>query len=108
MMTVKQIVSTERLGAWVPFVINLTLIIAIFIGAIYTGIFLNSGVMIESELHSRASAIFNSIVLARKWNTQYGGVYVEKTPACNRIRILRTPMFTGSTARSTRKRTMPS
>lgn len=80
MDTVKDVMSKGRMRMWAPFIINLTLVVAVVIGAIYTGIFLNTGMMIEFQLYSRASAIFNSIALARKWNADYGGVCVEKTP----------------------------
>lgn len=65
---------------WNRFTIHLNLVILLFISALFVGIYLNSQKSMRQELRSRAQALFNSIVLARKWNSMHGGVYVEKTP----------------------------
>ena len=38
----------------------------------------NSRQLIDEENTIRARTLFNSIVLARKWNANHDGVYVEK------------------------------
>jgi hypothetical protein len=57
--------------------VNLTFILCL------TGIFLIVSVttkkLIFEVAKAEARTLFNSIVMARKWNASYGGVYVEKT-----------------------------
>ncbi len=62
------------------FSLNMSAVVLLFVGTIYLGIFLNSKKTMELELKSRASAIANSFILARRWNASYGGLYVLKRP----------------------------
>jgi diguanylate cyclase (GGDEF)-like protein len=83
--------SRANPGTWTSFGVNLTLVIVMFVSAVYTGIFFSNRNAIESELRHRGSAIFNSIVLTRKWNAGYGGVYVEKKPGVASNAYLKNP-----------------
>jgi diguanylate cyclase (GGDEF)-like protein len=61
------------------FILSTSLVIAL----ILSGIFLDMGIrtrqLINEENLIQARVLFNTIVLTRKWNAGYGGVYVEKT-----------------------------
>lgn len=63
---------------WKSFLLNLTLIVLLCVSALYTGILVSGEKAIEAELHARAEALFNAIVLTRSWNAAQGGVLVEK------------------------------
>ncbi|HCC55104.1 MAG TPA: hypothetical protein DEQ20_09340 [Desulfobulbaceae bacterium] len=65
---------------WQRFIVNVTLVILLFVSALFSGLYLNNQKSIEQELKSRAQAIFNSIIITRRWNALHGGVFVEKTP----------------------------
>ncbi len=75
-----QSLKSEHKSPWKQFAVNLSLVILLFISALFTGIYLNNQKTIEQELKSRAQAIFSSIIITRKWNAKHGSVYVEKTP----------------------------
>ncbi|MBC8413968.1 MAG: diguanylate cyclase [Nitrospira sp.] len=64
---------------WKSFTLNISIVILLFIFAIFIGMLLNNERLINSELNIRAKSHFNSIVLTRKWNSQHGGVYVKKS-----------------------------
>ena len=63
---------------WKPFIINISLVAIVFIIGIFTGLVVRNKLLIESEILSRARAHFKNIVLTRRWNANYGGVFVEK------------------------------
>ncbi len=63
---------------WRRYAVNLGLVILFVISAIYSGIYINNENTIEESLKSRARALYNSIILTRKWNANHGGVFVEK------------------------------
>lgn len=65
---------------WKNFVINISAVILVFILCIFLGVQLNNERLINNELYTRAISDFENIVLTRKWNAQYNGVYVEKLP----------------------------
>lgn len=47
--------------------------------------------LIRNELSSSAEALFEHIVLARRWSAEYGGVYVLKAPGVQSNPYLRNP-----------------
>jgi preprotein translocase subunit YajC len=63
---------------WKPFIVNISLVAIVFILGIFVGLIVRNKQLIESEILSRARAHFKNIVLTRRWNANYGGVYVEK------------------------------
>ncbi|MDP2105339.1 MAG: DUF3365 domain-containing protein, partial [Desulfobulbaceae bacterium] len=65
---------------WKTFAINISLVILLGILSIFIGLFLNNKRLVETGLTIRAKAHFNNIILTRRWNAGYGGVYIEKTP----------------------------
>jgi diguanylate cyclase (GGDEF)-like protein len=61
------------------YVISITLVIALCLSGIFLGMVLRTRHLIYEALTTQARAHFQSIVITRKWNAHYGGVYVEKT-----------------------------
>lgn len=62
------------------FVISISLTVVLSFFAIFTAATLTNRTLIYEQAGAEARALFTSIVMARKWNSHYGGVYVEKTP----------------------------
>ena len=81
---------------WKLFALNISMVILLFISALFTGIFLNHQNTIEQGLKTRGQALFNSLVIARKWNALHGGVFVEKTPGMESNPYLLNPDITAS------------
>ncbi|HIJ78303.1 MAG: diguanylate cyclase [Desulfobulbaceae bacterium] len=75
-MTLQDGVTNKKI--WLPFTINISMVILLIILGIFIGLFINNKRLIEAELETRARSHFNNIVLTRRWNAHYGGVYVEK------------------------------
>ncbi len=70
--------SLPRAGHWRGFLVSLTLVVLLAVSAAFTGVALSSQHAVEAELVSRGRALFNSIVLTRRWAAAHGGVLVEK------------------------------
>lgn len=64
---------------WRPFLLNLSLVIILFIMGIFIGFVFRTSRIIENQQVSTARAYFKNIVLTRRWNAGYGGVYIKKT-----------------------------
>ncbi|MFC1591926.1 diguanylate cyclase [Thermodesulfobacteriota bacterium] len=60
------------------YTISITLVILLVFSGIFLGMSLRTRRLIFEENLNRGRALFASIVLTRKWNAGYGGVYVEK------------------------------
>lgn len=60
------------------FIISTGLVIFFVQLTIFWGAAFRTRQLINEEKLTQARALFNSIVLTRKWNAHYGGVYVEK------------------------------
>ena len=65
---------------WRSFIFNISMVILLTGSAVFTGIHYAGQNLVEESILERARAHFNDIVLTRKWNANYGGVYVEKRP----------------------------
>ena len=63
---------------WSNFILNISLVIIIFVVGIFIGFIVRNSRLINNEVLSRARSYFVDIVLTRRWNANYGGVYVEK------------------------------
>ena len=59
--------------------VNISLTIILFLSGIFFGFVIRTNRIIESQMLITARSHFNNIVLARRWNAEHGGVYVEKT-----------------------------
>lgn len=60
------------------FVVSITLTVLLMLSAIFLGMSIRTRQLIYEENITQARSLFNSILLTRKWNAHYGGVYVEK------------------------------
>lgn len=78
-------------NVWFQFSLSLLLVVLLFITTLYSGIFLNQEKSINEGFKSKAGSIFNSIVLTRKWNAMYGGVFVEKKEGIKSNPYLKNP-----------------
>ena len=89
---------------WKRFAVNISLVILLFISALFTGIYLNHQNTIEQGLKNRGQALFNSLVITRKWNALHGGVFVEKTPGMESNPYLQNPDITASNGKTYTKK----
>jgi diguanylate cyclase (GGDEF)-like protein len=60
------------------FIISTSLVIALVLSGIFLDMAIRTRQLLNEENIIQARIVFNTIVLARKWNANYGGVYVEK------------------------------
>ncbi|MDG4476329.1 diguanylate cyclase [Thiovibrio frasassiensis] len=86
------------------FAVNISMVILLFISALFTGIYLNHQKALDQELKGRAQALFNSIIITRKWNALHGGVFVEKTPGMVSNPYLQSPDITASNGKTYTKK----
>ncbi len=63
---------------WRMFLVNISMAVLVVIMLVYLGILIRNNQLIGEEIQARARSYFQHIVLARRWNAGYGGVYVEK------------------------------
>lgn len=68
----------KKQRVWRIFLINLSLVIVIFLTGILLGFIFRTNQIIHNQIVVTARSHFQNIVLARRWNAQYGGVFVEK------------------------------
>jgi diguanylate cyclase (GGDEF)-like protein len=73
------------------FVISSGLVIALILAGVFFHMALRSRQLIYEENVIRARVVFNTILLTRKWNANYGGVYVEKKKGVESNPYLRDP-----------------
>lgn len=78
-------------NVWFQFSLSLLLIMLLFITTLYAGIFLRQEKSINEGFKNKASSLFNSIVLTRKWNAMYGVVFVEKKEGIQSNPYLKNP-----------------
>ncbi len=57
----------------------MTLVIVLFIIGIFIGMYLQNKTLLNKEMLVRAKANYESILITRRWNAKFHGVYVEKT-----------------------------
>lgn len=60
------------------FILSVSLAVALCLSGIFLGISVSTRDLLYDEILIRARAHFNSMLITRKWNAAYGGVYVEK------------------------------
>ncbi|MGE5172872.1 MAG: diguanylate cyclase, partial [Betaproteobacteria bacterium] len=60
------------------FIISTSLVIALVLSGIFLDMAVRTRQLINDAKLIQARIVFNTIVLTRKWNAHYGGVYVEK------------------------------
>jgi len=64
---------------WKPFIINISLIIVLFLVGIFIGFIIRTNHLFNNQLITTARSYFKNIVLTRRWNANYGGVFIKKT-----------------------------
>ncbi len=64
---------------WRRFLQKDSLVLLVFAMGLALGLFIRNRQLINSMVEERAASHFRNIVLARQWNADYGGVFVEKT-----------------------------
>jgi diguanylate cyclase (GGDEF)-like protein len=69
----------DEIKTYKNYIVSISLAIALCLSAVFLGIAINTRHLVSEEIIARARAHFNNIVITRKWNAKYGGVYVEKT-----------------------------
>ncbi len=88
--------QTKPERPWKPFTLNISLVILIFILGIFIGVFIRNKQLIENEIFSQAKSHFQNVVLTRRWNANYGGVFVEKTEGIESNPYLENPDITAT------------
>lgn len=79
MFDANKIVHDER-RAYRIFLVSLTMIILVLFSGIFLGVALRNTTLVKDVIVERAQALFQQIVLTRRWAAEYGGVYVKKRP----------------------------
>lgn len=92
--------KSDYKSPWKRFAVNISMVILLFISALFTGIYLNNQKTIEQGLKNRGQALFSSLVITRKWNAMHGGVFVEKTPGMESNPYLQNPDITASNGKT--------
>ena len=80
----------RRMNVQMYFLIGGTLLLLIFLSAFFS-MAIRQEQLILSQLHFSAEAMFDNIVLTRRWNANYGGVYVLKRPGVESNPYLESP-----------------
>ncbi len=88
--------SSQSTSLWKNFITSLVLITILLGSVLFSGFYINSLNSSNSEIENRARALFNSIVLTRKWNAKMGGVYVEKKGGMQSNPYLKNPDIKGT------------
>lgn len=65
---------------WRPFFLTISLVIVLFLVGIYFGFIYRINNLISDQFLVTARAHFRNIVITRRWNANYGGVFIKKTP----------------------------
>ncbi len=63
----------------------------LFVVGVFVGIFIRNKELIQNEIKTRARSHYHNILLTRRWNAQYGGVFVEKKPGMGSNPYLENP-----------------
>jgi hypothetical protein len=58
--------------------VNVSLIIVLFLAGIFIAFVLRTNQIISNQIITTARSNFKNIVLTRRWNADYGGVFVKK------------------------------
>ena len=87
------------------FAISIAITLGLSLAAIFIGIAVQGHSLIREELLTRARAHFNSIIITRKWNSNYGGVFVLKTEGVESNPFLENPDLSTNDGRVLTNRT---
>jgi diguanylate cyclase (GGDEF)-like protein len=70
--------KSDNKKLWKRFILNISLVIILFIVGVFIGVMIRNNQLINDEIISSARSYFQNILLTRRWNADYGGVFVEK------------------------------
>jgi diguanylate cyclase (GGDEF)-like protein len=70
--------ATHEKNIYKTFIISTSLVIALVLTGVFFDMAMRTRQLLNQENIIQARIVFNTIVLARRWNANYGGVYVEK------------------------------
>jgi diguanylate cyclase (GGDEF)-like protein len=70
--------ATRENRFYATFILSTSLVIALVLSGIFLDMAIRTRQLMNEENIIQARALFNAIVQMRKWNAEYGGVYVEK------------------------------
>ncbi len=76
---------------WLPFIINISLTMVLIVLGIFIGLLYRNRQLIHQVIFEQAKAHFNTIVKTRLWNSDHGGVYVEKKDGVKSNPYLKNP-----------------
>ena len=79
----------ERL--WKPILLYIGLVVLLLAVGVFMGIFIRNKQMFNDETLNKARSDFLNIVLTRRWNAHYGGVYIEKKAGMESNQFLKNP-----------------
>ena len=71
-------VAMKEKNIFKSFIMSTGLVIALVLSGIFLDMAIHTRQLLNEENIIQARIVFNTIVLTRKWNAKYGGVYVEK------------------------------
>ena len=81
---------------WWIFIFNVSLVILLFAIGVFIGIIIRNKQLIDQEILTGARSHFQNIVLTRRWNSNYNGIYVEKIEGVESNPYLDNPDITGA------------
>lgn len=70
--------AMKEKNIYTTFIISTSLVVVLVLSGIFLDMAIRTRQLLNEENIIQARIVFNTIVLARKWNANYGGVYVEK------------------------------
>jgi len=82
---------TEEKNIYRKFIVSTSLVIVLVLSGIFLDMAIRTKQLINEENLIQARVVFNTILLMRKWNANYGGVYVEKKEGVESNPYLKNP-----------------
>jgi len=81
------------------YIIGAVLIIIAVVCSVMFGMAVRQDRLIREQVYNEADALFDSIVIMRRWNAEHGGVYVVKKPGEKSNQYLNNPDITDTSGR---------
>lgn len=85
----------EERRSYLGFLLSLALVALACFAGVFLAFAIRSRDLIREETLNRARADFSNIVLVRRWNASYGGIWVEKRPGVQSNPYLKNPDMQG-------------
>lgn len=84
----------KELKMYKRFITTICLTVTLALSSVFLGFNLKTRQLIYEENLIQARSLFNSIVMTRKWNSRFDGVYVKKSPSVASNPFLKRPDIT--------------